>query len=190
LEVYWRPKRGAPNPNRPGEKLSISMFRPCEPEDSCYCGSGRDFQDCCRDRKQWPVVTPDPGGMSFSRAPRPQPERLCPASAKRARAARRLKNRSMEGAHLGNLGLAYADLGETRRAIEFYEQTLEIDREIGDRRGEGADPWNMSLAFDQLGQRERAFPLAEAALQIREQIEDLNAEKVRRKLTQWRGESS
>ena len=41
--------------------------------------------------------------------------------------------------HLGNLGLAYADLGETRRAIEFYEQALAIAREIGDRRGEGAD---------------------------------------------------
>ena len=32
---------------------------------------------------------------------------------------------------------AYADLGETRKAIEFYEQALIINREIGDRRGEG-----------------------------------------------------
>ena len=31
-----------------------------------------------------------------------------------------------------------AGLGETRRAIEFREQSLEILREIGDRRGEGA----------------------------------------------------
>ncbi len=68
MEVYWRPKIGAPNPNRPGEKVSISMFRPCEPDASCYCGSGRDFQDCCQNRKQWPVVTPDPGAMSFSHA--------------------------------------------------------------------------------------------------------------------------
>ena len=33
--------------------------------------------------------------------------------------------------------MAYADLGELRRAIEFYEQGLVIEREIGDRRGEG-----------------------------------------------------
>ena len=39
-------------------------------------------------------------------------------------AARRLENRNIEAAHLGNLGLAYADLGETRRAIDFYEQQL------------------------------------------------------------------
>ena len=35
---------------------------------------------------------------------------------------RRLKNRRGRGNHLGNLGLAYATLGETCRAIEFYEQ--------------------------------------------------------------------
>lgn len=66
LEVYWRPKYDDRNPKRPGEKVSISIFRPCEPAASCYCGSGRTFYDCCRNRTKWPVVTPDPGGMSFS----------------------------------------------------------------------------------------------------------------------------
>ena len=41
----------------------------------------------------------------------------------------------MEGVHLGNLGNAYADLGEPRKAIEYYEQALKIAREIGDRQG-------------------------------------------------------
>src|SRR5208282_472567 len=53
-------------------------------------------------------------------------------------AARRLRDRAAEAVHLGNLGLTNADLGETRRAIEFYEQRLAIAREIGDRRGEGS----------------------------------------------------
>jgi len=66
VEVYWRSKQDDRNPNRPGEKISISMFRLCEPEASCYCGSGRAFQGCCRNREKWPVVSPDPGGMSFS----------------------------------------------------------------------------------------------------------------------------
>lgn len=68
LEIYWRPKHGDRNPNRPGEKVSISIFRPCEPEASCHCGSGRTFQSCCQNRKKWPLVTPDPGGMSFSQS--------------------------------------------------------------------------------------------------------------------------
>jgi len=41
-----------------------------------------------------------------------------------------LATRRGEGADLGNLGSAYADLGETRRAIQFHEQALLIDREI------------------------------------------------------------
>ncbi len=40
-------------------------------------------------------------------------------------AARQIKNKEAEGAHLGNLGLAYAALGETRKAIEYYEQASE-----------------------------------------------------------------
>ena len=49
------------------------------------------------------------------------------------------------GAHLGNLGKAYAALGEVRRAIEYYEQALVISREIGDRRGEGNDLGNLGM---------------------------------------------
>lgn len=35
-----------------------------------------------------------------------------------------------------DLGNAYRHLGETRRAIELFEQSLAIQRSIGDRRGE------------------------------------------------------
>jgi hypothetical protein len=33
---------------------------------------------------------------------------------------------------MGNLGTAYKNLGETRRAIQIHEQALLIFREIGD----------------------------------------------------------
>ena len=92
----------------------------------------------------------------------------------------------MEGAHLGNLGNAYSDLGETRRAIEFYEQQLVISREIGDRRSEGIALWNMSLALDQLGDRAQAILDAKDALKIYEQIEHPSAGKVRNRLAEWR----
>ncbi len=90
---------------------------------------------------------------------------------------------------MGNLGNAYADLGEPRRAIEYYEQHLAIAREIGDRRGEGNALFNMSLSLDQLGERAQAVAGAEAALQIYEQIESPHAKKVRAQLAQWRGEN-
>ena len=56
-------------------------------------------------------------------------------------------DRRGEGAALGNLGLAYADLGEVNKAIEFYKQVLVIAREIGDRRGEGSALGNLGNAY-------------------------------------------
>ena len=41
-----------------------------------------------------------------------------------------LKNKRTHGAILGNLGLAYDNQGETRKAIEYYEQALKIAQEI------------------------------------------------------------
>ena len=58
-------------------------------------------------------------------------------------ASRNLNNRRDEGAHLGNLGLAYSDLGEVEKAISYYEEALAIAREIGHRQGEGADLGNL-----------------------------------------------
>ncbi len=43
--------------------------------------------------------------------------------------ARRLGQREAEGIHLGNLGIAYATLGDSQHAIEFYNQQLQIARE-------------------------------------------------------------
>ena len=66
--------------------------------------------------------------------------------------AREINDRRGEGAHLGNLGLAYSNLGEVRRAIEYYEQALTIAREINDRRGEGNRLGNLGSAYSQMRQ--------------------------------------
>ena len=39
-----------------------------------------------------------------------------------------------EGNSLGNLGLAYSDLGEPRKAIEFLKESLAIGKAIEDPR--------------------------------------------------------
>ena len=93
-----------------------------------------------------------------------------------AAAARQIGDRRAEGGHLGNLGLAYADLGEVRRAIEYYEQALAISREIGDRRGEGNDLGNLGIAYKNLGEVRRAIEYCEQALSVAREIGDRRME--------------
>ena len=91
-------------------------------------------------------------------------------------AAQRLRHRQAEGNHLGNLGLAYWNLGEPRRAIEYYEQCLLLHREIGDRRGEGSTLGNLGVAYRLLGERHRAIEYYEQALLIAREIGDRRGE--------------
>ena len=90
--------------------------------------------------------------------------------------ARRLQHRKGEGNALGNLGVAYKNLGETRRAIQFFEQALLIHREIGDRLGEGNDLGNLGNAYRNLGETRRAIQFYEQALLIDREIGDRRGE--------------
>jgi hypothetical protein len=47
-------------------------------------------------------------------------------------AARLCKDSREEGAHLGNLGLAYQRLGDAKAAIEYLERSLAVARAISD----------------------------------------------------------
>ena len=90
--------------------------------------------------------------------------------------AREIGDRRGEGNALGNLGIAYADLGQAERAIGFYEQHLAIAREIGDRRGEGNALGNLGIAYAGLGQAERAIGFYEQQLAIAREIGDRRGE--------------
>ena len=70
------------------------------------------------------------------------------------------------------MGIAYTDLGETQKAIEYYEQALVIAREIGDRRGEGARLGNLGIAYARLGETRKAIDLFEQAIQIGQEIQN------------------
>jgi tetratricopeptide (TPR) repeat protein len=91
-------------------------------------------------------------------------------------AARKLNDRSMQGVHLGNMGIAYKNLGDARKAIEFHEQALAIAREIGDRRGEGNVMGNMGLAHANLGDARKAIEYYEQRLVIAREIGDRRGE--------------
>jgi tetratricopeptide (TPR) repeat protein len=91
-------------------------------------------------------------------------------------AARAMGDRRGKEVWLGNLGNAYAALGEVRRAIAYYEQALEIAHEIGDRRGEGNALGNLGNAYADLGEVRRAIETFEAALEIAREIGDRRGE--------------
>ncbi|HKQ79876.1 MAG TPA: tetratricopeptide repeat protein [Blastocatellia bacterium] len=91
-------------------------------------------------------------------------------------AARQLKQRINEGVAIGNLGLAWAALGEIRKAIEFHEQALIISRKIGNRRNEGNDLGNLGLAWAALGETRKAIGLYEQHLTISREIGERRSE--------------
>lgn len=100
------------------------------------------------------------------------PRRRIPILETALNAAVRLNNRQLEGAHCGNLGLAYIHLGNVRKAIELYKQALVIDQEIGDRRGEGVAFDNLGNAYADLGELSKAIEFYEQALGIMHEIGD------------------
>jgi len=93
-----------------------------------------------------------------------------------AAAAREIGSRREEGVHLGNLGEAHRNLGETRRAIEYYEQALAISREIRDRRNEGMWLGDLGSAYYILGDPRRTIEYHEQALAIAREIGDRRGE--------------
>ena len=88
------------------------------------------------------------------------------------RAARILENQEAEGDHLGNLGTAYAALGQARKAVEFYEGHLALAREMGDRLGEGSALNNLGNAYAALGEAHKAIEFHEQDLAIAREMGD------------------
>jgi len=93
-----------------------------------------------------------------------------------AEAGNRLGRKDAQGMALGNLGLAYNNLGDYPRAIAAHEQYLTIAREIGDRRGEGNTLGNLGIAYRNLGDEHRAIATLEQRLAIARELGDRRGE--------------
>ena len=75
-----------------------------------------------------------------------------------------------------NLGTALFRTGEVKRAIEFYEQALSINRERRNRRGEGYALNNLGKAYEALGELGKAIGFYEQALEINREEGDYRNE--------------
>ena len=64
--VYWRPNPSDPDPDMPGLKQKVSTYMPLEPEVACLCGSGRPYSTCCRRRRYWYPICPNPRLQGYS----------------------------------------------------------------------------------------------------------------------------
>ncbi len=82
----------------------------------------------------------------------------------------------LERIALGNMGVAYRNLGEYGRAIKFNERSLEISRRIGDVKGEGKILGNMGNTYRNLGEYHKALEFHEKALEISRRIGDVHGE--------------
>ena len=69
-----------------------------------------------------------------------------------------------------NLGNAYYSLGQYQQAINFYQQSLEIKREIGDRRGEANSLNNLGITLKEIGRRKESIEALNTSRKIYEEL--------------------
>ncbi|AKB44301.1 tetratricopeptide repeat protein [Methanosarcina vacuolata] len=77
---------------------------------------------------------------------------------------------------LGNLGIAYNQIGETKKAIEYYELALELSRNIGNRNSEGSLLCNLGISYRDLSKFEKSIEYFEQALQIAKDLKNKEGE--------------
>jgi len=69
-------------------------------------------------------------------------------------------------AALGNIGLIYSDKGDLDKALEYHQQALKIDREIGYKQGEASDLGNIGLIYRAKGDLDKALEYHQQALKV------------------------
>ncbi len=104
------------------------------------------------------------------------PDRIIPILEIGLAAALRLNDKQSESVHLVNLGIALSNIGETEKAIEFYEQALPLKRETGDRAGEGRTLGNLGLAYTDLGEIHKAIDYHQQYLVLTREVKDQRIE--------------
>ena len=79
---------------------------------------------------------------------------------------REVDDRRVEANALNNIGAVYRSLGETQKALEKYNESLQIIRRVGDRRGEAITLHNIGLVYESLGETQKALDHYSEALSL------------------------
>jgi hypothetical protein len=66
MTTHWRPNPQDPDPEMPGQKMSMSSYIPVLPTQPCLCGSGKLYRACCQRQRMWRPVCPNPGMRGYS----------------------------------------------------------------------------------------------------------------------------
>ena len=81
-----------------------------------------------------------------------------------------------DGICLNGLGNVYHSQGEYDKAMEYYQQRLQIAQEIGDRSGEGNSLGNLGNVYNSQGEYDKAMEYYQQSLQIAQEICDRSGE--------------
>ncbi|MEG4005183.1 CHAT domain-containing protein [Microcoleus sp. Pol11C1] len=87
-----------------------------------------------------------------------------------------LGDRTGEATTLNNIGLAYNDLGEKQKALEYFNQALPLFRAMGDRAKEATTLTNIGLVYSDLGEKQTALDYYKQALDLRQKAGDRRGE--------------
>jgi len=90
--------------------------------------------------------------------------------------AEQQQNLALQARVKSDLGEASKQQSQYQQAIDVYQQSLEIQRQIGDRNGEANSLGNLGAAYSSLGEYERAIEFYQQSLEIQRQIGDRKGE--------------
>jgi tetratricopeptide (TPR) repeat protein len=92
----------------------------------------------------------------------------------RYRAARNICEETLvlqtDGGLVYNLSRIYQTLGDLQKALDYAQQSIEIDREIGNRQGEAASLHQLSMIYKSLGDLNQALKLSQDSIEINREI--------------------
>jgi len=88
------------------------------------------------------------------------------------------KNQKFEALLLNNLALANFHLGNRQKALELYEQSLVIHRELGDKSNEAISLDNIGGLYREIGEPQKALEFYTAALTLSRELKDMWREAI------------
>lgn len=84
--------------------------------------------------------------------------------------ASRSTARTWEGKTLNIIGLIYVMLGQYTQSLDYSQQALAINREVGDRIWEGKSFWNIGFVYKNQGQYAKALEFFQKTLAIDKEV--------------------